>query len=137
MMIINLNKFKDFNAMYGHVQGDELLVEVSEAIHSKLGKLDVPCRVGGKWNILLVGEDEKTARQVADRIIESFDATSNIGKDIINLSIGLSMYQPGEGEKALIARAEKALLAARRLGGSACCTLPLAFGLWTLDWRVV
>lgn len=120
MMSINLNRFKEFNAMHGHIKGDELLVEVSEVINNELGKLDVPCRVGGKWHVLLVGEDEQAAKKVADGIIESFQGLSSVGSTITNLSIGLSIYQAGEGEKALIERVDDALLEARRLGGNSC-----------------
>ena len=120
MMMINLNRFKEFNTMYGHVKGDELLVEVSETISSKLAKLDVPCRVGGKWYVLLVGDDEQAAKSIADGIIESFGNLSFAGSSVLSLSIGLSVYHAGEGEKALIERVDDALLEARRLGGNSC-----------------
>jgi diguanylate cyclase (GGDEF)-like protein len=120
MMLINLNKFKEFNAMHGHVKGDELLKEVSEIINGNLGKLDVPCRVGGKWYVLLVGDDEKAAKKIADGIIKSFENLSSAESSLLNLSIGLSMYQAGEGEKLLIERVDDALMQARRLGGKSC-----------------
>jgi diguanylate cyclase (GGDEF)-like protein len=120
LMQINLNKFKEFNAMHGHVMGDEFLVEVSEVINQELDNLDVPCRVGGKWHVLLVGEDEKAAEGIAERIIECFENLSSVGSSTTNLSIGLSMYQAGEGEKDLIKRVDDALLEARRLGGNSC-----------------
>jgi diguanylate cyclase (GGDEF)-like protein len=120
LMQINLNKFKEFNAMYGHVMGDELLVNVSEIISKELDNLYVPCRVGGKWHILLVGEDEKAARKISDRIIGSFESLSQVGSSATNLSIGLSVYKAGEAERDLIKRVDDALLEARRLGGNSC-----------------
>ena len=120
LMVVQINRFKEFNAMHGHVQGDEFLVEVSEIINNELEKLDVPCRVGGKWHVLLVGEDEQAAKKIADGIIESFENLPSVGSSVTNLSIGLSMYRAGEGEKALIVRVDDALLEARRLGGNSC-----------------
>jgi len=120
LMVVQINRFKEFNAMHGHVQGDEFLVEVSEIINNELEKLDVPCRVGGKWHVLLVGEDEQAAKEIADGIIESFENLPSVGSSVTNLSIGLSMYRAGEGEKALIVRVDDALLEARRLGGNSC-----------------
>ncbi|MDF1524931.1 MAG: sensor domain-containing diguanylate cyclase [bacterium] len=120
MMMINLNRFKEFNTMYGHVKGDDLLVEVSEAINSQLGKLDVPCRVGAKWYVLLVGDDEQAAKSLAERIIKSFGILSSGGSSDLNLSIGLSVYRAGEEEKTLIERVEGALLEARRMGANSC-----------------
>ena len=120
LMQVNLNRFKELNAMLGHVKGDEHLVEVSEIINSELGSLDVPCRIGGKWNVLLVGEDLQAAKDIADRIIKSFEGLSSPGSSITNLSIGLSLYQEGEGEKTLIERVDGAMLEARRLGPNSC-----------------
>ena len=120
LMVVQINRFKEFNAMHGHVQGDEFLVEVSEIINNEPEKLDVPCRVGGKWHVLLVGEDEQAAKKIADGIIESFENLPSVGSSVTNLSIGLSMYRAGEGEKALIVRVDDALLEARRLGGNSC-----------------
>jgi diguanylate cyclase (GGDEF)-like protein len=120
LMVVQINRFKEFNAMHGHVQGDEFLIEISEIISNELEKLDVPCRVGGKWHVLLVGEDERAAKKIADGIIESFENLPSVGSSVTNLSIGLSMYRAGEGEKALIVRVDDALMEARRLGGNFC-----------------
>ena len=120
LMDIRLNKFKEFNAMYGHIKGDELLQAVSEVIDKELCNLDVPCRVGSKWHVLLVGEDEAAARQIAERIIKAKNDLSIPGDSATTLSIGLSMYKDKEGEKALISRVDDALREARREGGDAC-----------------
>ncbi|UCG39297.1 MAG: GGDEF domain-containing protein [bacterium] len=118
LMDIRLNKFKEFNAMHGHVKGDELLVEVSEIIRNQLCNLDVPCRVGSKWHVLLVGEDEEAARDIAEKILKSMERRPSIGEPVLSLSIGLSTYEQGEGEKVLINRVEDALREARRKGGN-------------------
>lgn len=120
LMQVNLNRFKEFNAMHGHIKGDELLVQVSEIINQELDNLDVPCRVGGKWHILLVGEDGKGARRVAENILASFETLPPAQRSITHMSVGASAYVPGEGEKALIERVDDALLEARRLGANSC-----------------
>lgn len=120
IMVVNLNRFKELNAMLGHVKGDDHLIEVSEIINRELGTLDVPCRVGGKWNILLAGEGLDAARETADRILRSFENLRSEGGSVTNLSIGLSLYKAGEGEKALLERVDGALLEARRQGPNSC-----------------
>jgi diguanylate cyclase (GGDEF)-like protein len=120
LMDIRINKFKEYNAMYGHLKGDELLIAVSEIIDTELGNLDVACRVGSKWHLLLVGEGEEAARQIAERIIAAKNKLSIPGDSGTSLSVGLSMYKDEEGEKALISRVEDALLEARRQGGDTC-----------------
>ena len=120
LMDIRLNRFKEYNAMYGHLRGDELLLAVSELIDSELCDLDVPCRVGSKWHILLVGEDGDAARRMAERIIEAKNKLEIPGESETTLSIGLSMYKRQEGERTLIGRVDDALHEARREGGDSC-----------------
>ena len=118
-MQVKLNKFKEFNAVHGHIKGDQLLVEISDIIRNKLCNLDVPCRVGPDWHILLVGEDNEAARSIAEAILSDMDARLQMGDPVISLSIGLSTYVPGEGEKTFIQRVENSLMEARRKGGNA------------------
>lgn len=120
LMQVKLNKFKEFNAVHGHALGDRLLVEISDMIRDKLCNLDIPCRVGADWYILLVGEDQEAARGIAQAILSDMDARPQTGDPAVSLSIGMSTYVRGEGEKALIQRVENSLLEARRKGGNSC-----------------
>ncbi len=119
LMEISLNKFKDYNSMYGHVKGDELLVDVSEIIRGELDALDVPCRVSSGWHVVLVGKDKTTSHRIAEGILAAIEEKAPVDNFSISLSIGLSMYQKGEGEKDLINRVEDCLREARRQGGNA------------------
>ena len=117
-MQAKLNKFKEFNAVHGHTKGDRLLAEVSDIIRDQLCNLDVPCRVGPDWHILLVGENQEAARGIAQAILSDMDARPQTGDPAVSLSIGLSTYVRGEGEKTLIQRVENSLMEARRKGGN-------------------
>ena len=119
LMEIRLNRFKEYNSMHGHVKGDSLLEDVSGIILNRLCNLDVPCRIGSKWHVLLVGEDEDASKSIAEGIIEDMNAHVEKGGLPVSLSIGISTYMRGEGEKTLIQRTENSLREARRLGGSA------------------
>jgi len=118
LMEVRLNRFREYNSMYGHVKSDQLLMEISEIILDRLCNLDVPCRIGPKWHILLVGEDEDAAKKIAKLILADMDALPKRGDPPVSLSIGISTYIHGEGEKAIIQRTENALREARRLGGN-------------------
>lgn len=119
---VYLNKFKDYNSMHGHIKGDELLVDVSTIIKGAVGELDIPCREGSKWYIVLVGYDQKAARECAEKILEGINELGTIGDPAVSLCVGVSTYNPGEGEKELIRRVEKALSEARREGPNTCRT---------------
>jgi len=119
LMEIGLNKFKDYNSMYGHVKGDELLVDVSEIIRGELDALDVPCRVSSGWHVVLAGKDKTASHRIAEGILAAIEKKGPVDNFSINLSIGLSMYQKGEGEMDFINRVEDCLREARRQGGNA------------------
>ena len=118
LMDIRINKFREFNSMNGHVKGDALLNDISRIIKDKLSELDVPCRVGSEWHVLLVGESEEAAKAIARNILESVEKYAANTQPRITMSIGLSAYISPEKEKSLIQRVENALREARREGGS-------------------
>jgi diguanylate cyclase (GGDEF)-like protein len=118
LMTITVNKFKEYNSMHGHIRGDELLIAVSEIIRGELDVLDVPCRVGSKWHVVLTGRDSDDAETVARRMVRAMEKSPPEADSSITIGIGASAYQKGEGEKALIARVDDALREARRQGGN-------------------
>lgn len=122
LLEIRLNKFKEYNSMHGHIKGDELLFEVSTIIKGAVGELDIPCREGSKWHIVLVNYNKKAAGECAERILEGMNNLGTVGDPAVSLCIGVSTYNPGEGEKELIRRVEKALNEARREGPNTCRT---------------
>ncbi|UCF30898.1 MAG: GGDEF domain-containing protein [bacterium] len=118
LMDIRMNKFKEYNSMNGHVKGDLLLNEASKIIQNRLCELDVPCRVGSKWHVLLVGENRDAAGKMAENILQDFEKFALDTEPRVSISIGLSSFIKGEAEKALIQRVDNALSEARRKGGN-------------------
>lgn len=47
MMMIDLNGLKIFNDAYGHITGDQALIEVAKVLKSVSRESDVVCRIGG------------------------------------------------------------------------------------------
>ncbi len=116
---IRLNHVREFNSAEGHGKGDEALRDYSRAIRGVLDEIDVPCRSGAKWYVLLTGKDARTAQKNAEAIITAARALPARGNPPLTLSIGVAGYEKGEGEEDFVNRAGEALLEARRKGGSA------------------
>ena len=116
LMEIRLNRVREYNSMHGHVKGDYLLVDMSAMIKDQLGALHVPCRVGAKWYVVLVGENAEGAKALAEKVIRAMESRPPEGDPPLTISVGLSTYTPGEGERSLIRRVEEAVHEARRLG---------------------
>ena len=69
LLIIDADHFKKINDTFGHLAGDDALLEIAAAITRGLRVGDIVGRIGGEeFGALLVGADEAEAEAVAERI---------------------------------------------------------------------
>lgn len=123
IMMMDLDRFKEINDTYGHLAGDQCLVDVAGEIKAMVKRpSDVVARYGGEEFVLILPyvENEKAAllaEQIRERIEKaSFDAE---GHEVnLTISIGLATILPDDSMNAreLIARADAALYEAKALG---------------------
>ncbi len=123
VLIVDLDKFKQVNDVFGHQAGDAVLVAAARAMATALRKTDALARCGGEEFVAVLAEVERDAvREVAERCRQSI---SDI--DVATLvpgmtgpqtaSIGVALFPDhGEDFEALVARADKALYAAKAAG---------------------
>jgi len=116
---VRLNHMKEFNSAEGHAKGDEALKGFSNAIRAGVDDIDVPCRSGSKWYVLLTGKDAAAAARAAEKIVTAAKALPAKGDPRLTLSVGVATYEKGEGELDFVNRVGEALLEARRKGGFA------------------
>lgn len=69
LLMIDIDYFKQYNDLYGHLRGDQCLVEVAQTLGLALdGPRDLVARFGGEeFVILLPGADSGMAWKVAER----------------------------------------------------------------------
>jgi diguanylate cyclase (GGDEF)-like protein len=119
-VMADVDLFKTVNDTYGHLVGDKVLVEVARRMRAALRDVDSIGRYGGEEFLLLLrGSNLAVARQVAERIREHVAAQpiNMQGLEVqVTLSLGVSVAAPGEAADELIARADKALYAAKSAG---------------------
>ncbi|MEO8526668.1 MAG: EAL domain-containing protein, partial [Caldimonas sp.] len=125
LLFIDLDGFKPVNDTYGHSIGDLVLEQVGQRLKAMSRGKDVVARVGGDEFLLLlsnVSADEAVA-QVATRLIQGLSQPYVIeGRDVtISCSVGIAMYPDGCSHSKLIARADAAMYASKRGGGSNHC----------------
>jgi diguanylate cyclase (GGDEF)-like protein/PAS domain S-box-containing protein len=121
LFYIDLDNFKNINDVFGHKQGDDLLVQVSQRLSSVLSGNDMLCRIGGDEFILLMEnvDNESLIYLTAGRIQAVLKKTFllDFKKIFINASIGISVF-PGDGDSPLdlIRSADMAMHRAKREG---------------------
>ncbi len=117
VLAVRLNHLREYNAAVGNAKGDEALRAFSALVRQVSEEIDIPCRSGSKWYVLLTGKDAAAARKVGERLVASAKALPALGDPRLTLSVGAATYEKGEGEIDFVNRAGEALVEARRLGG--------------------
>ncbi|MBZ0073003.1 MAG: GGDEF domain-containing protein [Gammaproteobacteria bacterium] len=119
--LMDLDKFKEMNDIYGHAGGDEVLRVYSKNILSIFRHHDFVARYGGEeFAVLLPNtESEGAARalnKVKTRCAETRWPFNGTMIPVPTFSAGIALYKPGETSMAFIERVDKALYRAKRLG---------------------
>ncbi|SEH10324.1 diguanylate cyclase (GGDEF) domain-containing protein/HDIG domain-containing protein [Thermoleophilum album] len=119
VLVIDVDRFKRINDRFGHRAGDEVLSEIAQVIERSKRAFDLAARHGGEEFALLAPDcDEHGAYQLAERLREAVErhfARHQYGP--VAVSIGASVHPVhGETLEALLAAADQAMYAAKRLG---------------------
>ena len=120
VLAIDLDQFKEVNDVYGHVVGDELLMEVSKRLVDAAQSAFV-ARIGGDEFAIICseGEQPQAAQELAARLRACVSTLFNIrgGEISIGLSVGGATYpDDGLNPAALQANADAAMYRAKADG---------------------
>ncbi|MDR3624205.1 MAG: diguanylate cyclase [Chlamydiales bacterium] len=118
LLMIDIDHFKEVNDLYGHLVGDEVLVQLAELILKTQRSYDLSIRFGGEeFAILLPNTSLNQASTVAEKIRLNVSKTPFITtKGIIHISIsaGVAMLAPEKPRLELLLQdADEALYEAK------------------------
>ena len=121
LLLLDIDHFKEYNDNYGHLEGDKVLVKISQMIKSCLRKLDTAYRYGGEeFTVILPETACDEALLVSERIrsvIEAEKFEPEPDKDVaVTISIGVTQYIPKEQLSTFIQRADKAMYQSKQNG---------------------
>ncbi len=119
--MVDVDHFKAFNDMEGHVCGDEALKKIAAALSSNVRKTDFLGRYGGEEFVVLMPETKiSTALEISHRLRTAVENTVFQGRAkqaYLTVSLGIAGYpQNGQTPKALIESADQALYEAKQGG---------------------
>ena len=122
VMMLDLDRFKAVNDMFGHPAGDALLVEVGRRLKTTLRETDLLARLGGdEFAIIQEGgpSQREGAIALALRIISAISEAFDLGGFEANVgtSIGIAMApEHGTNPEELLKSADLALYATKTQG---------------------
>ena len=127
--IMDIDHFKAINDTYGHQAGDTVIRYITASIKSSMRGSDPIFRWGGEeFLVLLPGANQNQA----EARLESLRIQLNNSKvqlettddyPTVTLSIGLTIYKPGETSATVLNRADQALYAAKTNGRNQICVM--------------
>ncbi len=118
--MLDIDHFKQVNDTFGHAAGDRALVHLSEITRSVLRETDIMVRYGGEEFLMILPETDLNGAQfVVDRLRLVVQKTSLVyesRKIALTFSAGVAQLRTDENGSALVIRADKAVLQAKREG---------------------
>jgi diguanylate cyclase (GGDEF)-like protein len=122
IIVIDVDKFKNFNDTYGHLAGDRVLEYIALAIKSNIRLEDIPSRFGGEeFTILLPDTGKDVAWIVAERLrtaIASMSVPWDIMLPQVTISLGIVTFDESTiiHSEEIIKRADQALYLSKERG---------------------
>ncbi len=118
LLLLDIDNFKAINDTYGHLAGDTVLSSLGKLLRSHLRRSDVACRYGGEeFTILAQRAEVEQASRMAEKICARVASYKFADLPInVTVSVGFSIYVPGDNDESIIQRADAALYDAKRQG---------------------
>lgn len=123
VLMLDIDHFKIYNDINGHLKGDTVLKKVAEILEKILRKADIVARYGGEEFVILLPEISKQqARKVANKLRknvekEKFENQESQPKGQLTISLGIAVYpEDSEDPESLLHYADNALYLAKSLG---------------------
>ena len=126
LLMIDMDKLKMVNDMYGHQSGDAAIQNLGKALSKTfLRQSDVLCRLGGdEFAAILHNTDWKMAQTLAKRLQEQLaqmPAPHPSMEFSLSASVGVAQLEIHEEVEEWVARSDKALYKAKQNGRERVC----------------
>lgn len=122
LLYLDLDNFKLINDRWGHLAGDQALIQVARQLQDQVRQEDLLARMGGDEFALLVrGIPDSQILQLAGRLQQAVQSLPLQGEIPLTCSIGVAslLRLPAETSvQSFLEAADQALYQAKRQGGS-------------------
>jgi len=117
VIMLDLDRFKRVNDLYGHPAGDQVLRDVSEIVRQCIRLSDEFGRWGGEeFLIIAIETDIEQAQRLAERLRSALVKRRFDLVGTVTASFGVALYQKDESADELVMRADQSLYLAKENG---------------------
>lgn len=120
LLLIDIDDFKTINDTFGHLVGDETLVQIAKILRVHVRMSDMVARWGGEeFAILLSDVSKEHAHEIAQKICTSIredETLKTLLQRSVTVSIGVGELSSLESEDGLIHKVDNALYEAKNAG---------------------
>ena len=119
LIMLDIDNFKMVNDAYGHKEGDNVIVALSDILRRTADRFSQAC--AGRWGgeefmVLLVGHTTQEAMDAAEQIRRDFSAVQFENAGCQTVSVGVTQAVAGESADSMCSRVDKALYSAKDAG---------------------
>ena len=120
MIMMDVDKFKEYNDSFGHHNGDKFLILVAQTLYASLRKEDRACRMGGDEFAAALFFSMDTPEAIiwerAQQIFDKMSITLKGAEAGTGISMGVAIAKPDTTFNQLYEQSDKALYQAKENG---------------------
>lgn len=123
LVFVDLDLFKAYNDIYGHLAGDDMLKQIGSYIKSSVRSIDMAFRYGGdEFTVILPQASLEDAQKVAERIRKRIEVEMDSKGAPLTCSFGIASW-PTDGvmREEILQAADAALYNAKQMGRNRIC----------------
>ena len=125
VVLLDLDHFKRVNDEYGHLVGDQVLVEFAKLIQATVRQIDAIYRWGGEEFLIVCPETPpELVSNLTERVLDGVRRHRFPMQRTMTVSAGIANLGAGDTMTSLLQRADEALYQAKTAGRDRICLAP-------------